>query len=92
MNPITSWVQSGMTSPADRQFQHDVRILKNTSNASSLNTEWNMPVKDNAFVKDLENKDEKVKEIGEGIVGARRLGKNVLNDAISQVRELRGRT
>lgn len=51
-----------------------------------------MPVKDNAFVKDLENKDEKVKEIGEGIVGARRLGKNVLNDAISQVRELRGRT
>eukprot|EP00519_Triparma_laevis_P009624 CAMPEP_0182499416 /NCGR_PEP_ID=MMETSP1321-20130603/7649_1 /TAXON_ID=91990 /ORGANISM="Bolidomonas sp., Strain RCC1657" /LENGTH=83 /DNA_ID=CAMNT_0024703613 /DNA_START=162 /DNA_END=410 /DNA_ORIENTATION=+ len=74
-----------MTSPSSRQSQHDLRILKNSTNAASLNSEWNLPVRSDAFL--LDSCDPKIAKIKEERVEVRRLGKNVLNDAVRQAEE-----
>ncbi|GMH87005.1 hypothetical protein TrVE_jg13479 [Triparma verrucosa] len=74
-----------MTSPTTRQSQHDLRILKNSTNAASLNSEWNLPVRSDAFLTD--SLDPHTVRIKEEVVKVRRLGKNVLNDAVRQAEE-----
>ena len=43
MNPITSWIQSGMEDPLARQRDHDLRIAKNTYYATELAAELQGP-------------------------------------------------
>ena len=84
MNPITSWIQSGMEDPLARQRDHDLRVAKNTYYATELAAELREPVHSDKFVVLNGQKDEYQEEIKRTVVEARRRGRDPLGNALKQ--------